>query len=107
MMDYPLTLHTVLERIPKLVCGVEIVRVAGRRIHRYTYGDSIAARKRWRKPLQQAGLKPGDRVATLCWNHYAHMEATSVFPPPGVVHTLTLRLHAQELAFIVITRRRF
>src|SRR5262249_11804652 len=46
--------------------------------------------------------QPGDRVATLCWNHYAHLEAYFGVPAAGgVVHTLNLRLHAQELAFIV------
>ena len=52
--------------------------------------------------LQRAGLQPGDRVATLCWNHYAHLEAYFGVPAAGgVVHTLNLRPHAQELAYIV------
>jgi len=103
MMDYPLTLHTVLERIPKLYAGVEIVsRLPEGGIHRYTYGDFYRRAKALAEALQQAGLKPGDRVATLCWNHYAHMEAYFGIPAAGgVVHTLNLRLHAQELAFIV------
>ena len=52
--------------------------------------------------LQQAGLRPGDRVATLMWNHYMHLEAYLGIPAAGgVLHTLNLRLHPDELAYIV------
>jgi acyl-CoA synthetase (AMP-forming)/AMP-acid ligase II len=103
MMDYQLTLHSFLERIPGLFAGVEIVsRLPDATVHRYTYGDLYRRTKALAEALQQAGLQPGDRVATLCWNHYAHVEAYFGVPAAGgVVHTLNLRLHPQELAFIV------
>src|SRR5215475_3754657 len=103
MMDYPLTLHTILERIPRLYGGVEIVsRLPDGSIHRYTYGDFYRRARALAEALQRGGLKPGDRVATLCWNHYAHIEAYFGVPAAGgVVHTLNLRLHPHELAFIV------
>src|SRR5262245_44791358 len=47
------------------------------------------------------GLQRGDRVATLMWNHYAHLEAYFAIPCSGaVVHTLNLRLHPDDIAFI-------
>src|SRR5579871_1461494 len=103
MMDYPLTLHSILERIPKLYAGVEIVsRLPEGNIHRYTYGDFYRRTRQLAEALHRAGLKPGDRVATLCWNHYAHLEAYFGVPAAGgVVHTLNLRLHPHELAYIV------
>ncbi|HEY6309070.1 MAG TPA: long-chain fatty acid--CoA ligase [Candidatus Angelobacter sp.] len=103
MMDYPLTLHSILERLPSLYPGVEVVsRLPDCSIHRYTYGEFVRRAKALAEALQHAGLQPGDRVATLCWNHYAHMEAYFGVPAAGgVVHTLNLRLHPQELAFIV------
>ena len=103
MMDYPLTLQAILERIPKLYANVEIVsRRPDATLHRYTYADFYRRTKALAEALTLAGLKPGDRVATLCWNHYAHMEAYFGIPAAGgVVHTLNLRLHPQELAFIV------
>jgi acyl-CoA synthetase (AMP-forming)/AMP-acid ligase II len=103
MMDYPLTLQAILERIPKLYAGVEIVsRRPDGTLHRYTYGDFYRRAKALAEALHLAGLQPGDRVATLCWNHYAHIEAYFGVPAAGgVVHTLNLRLHPQELAFIV------
>ena len=103
MMDYPLTLHSILERIPSFYSAVEIVsRLPDASVHRYTYGDFYRRAKALAQSLLQAGLQPGDRVATLCWNHYAHLEAYFGVPAAGgVVHTLNLRLHPQELAFIV------
>src|SRR5215813_5626422 len=103
MMDYPLTLHTILERIPRHYAGVEIVsRLPDGSIHRYTYGDFYHRARALAEALQGAGLTPGDRVATLCWNHYAHIEAYFGVPAAGgVVHTLNLRLHPHELTFIV------
>lgn len=103
MMDFPLTLHSVLERIPSLYPGIEIVsRLPDASVHRYSYGDFFRRAKALAEALQRAGLEPGDRVATLCWNHYAHMEAYFGVPAAGgIVHTLNLRLHPQELKFIV------
>ena len=49
--------------------------------------------------LQGLGLERGDRVATLCWNHYQHLEAYFGIPCGGfVLHTLNLRLHPNDLA---------
>jgi fatty-acyl-CoA synthase len=103
MMDYPLTLQAILERIPKIYPAVEIVsRVPDGSVHRYTYLDFYRRAKALAEALHRAGLQPGDRVGTLCWNHYAHLEAYFGVPATGgVVHTLNLRLHAQELAYIV------
>jgi fatty-acyl-CoA synthase len=103
MMDYPLTLHSILERLPQYYAGVEVVsRLPNTSIHRYTYADFYRRAKALASALKGRGLQPGDRVATLCWNHYAHMEAYFGVPVAGgVVHTLNLRLHPQELAFIV------
>ena len=103
MMDYPLTLQAILERIPKVYAAVEIVsRRPDGSLHRYTYLDFYRRAKALAEALHRAGLQPGDRVATLCWNHSAHLEAYFGVPAAGgVVHTLNLRLHAQELAFIV------
>lgn len=103
MMNYPLTLQSILERIPRFYPGVEIVsRRPDGTLHRYTYLDFYRRTKALAQSLQRAGLNPGDRVATLCWNHSAHMEAYFGVPAAaGVVHTLNLRLHPRELAFIV------
>src|SRR5207245_1300118 len=48
------------------------------------------------------GLRRGDRVATLCWNQYEHIEAYFGVPLAGMVlHTIHPRLHPSDLAYIV------
>src|SRR5882672_2803514 len=103
MMQFPLTLRPLLERAAKLFPNVEIV--SGRpdnSIHRYTYGEMAQRARSLATVLQAAGLKPGDRVASLMWNHYVHLEAYFGVPcAGGVLHTLNLRLHPDELAYII------
>ena len=46
-------------------------------------------------------MRKGDRVATLCWNHHAHLECYFGIPAAGgVMHTLNLRLAADEIGWI-------
>jgi len=103
MMDYPLTLSTIFRRAEQLFGRREIVsRLPDRSLHRYTYADWAARTRRLAQALAGLGIRPGDRVATLGWNHGAHLEAYFGIPLlGGVLHTLNLRLHPQELAYIV------
>ncbi len=102
MMSFPLTLTHLLERAGRLFPGIEIVsRLPDHGLHRYTYGDFYPRARRLAEALQRAGLRPGDRVATLMWNHSTHLEAYFGVPcAGGVLHTLNIRLHAAELAYI-------
>ena len=103
MMQFPLTLVSLLERAGKLFSKVEIVsQRPDRSTHRYTYGDLYRRARLLSAILQDSGLRAGDRVATLMWNHHAHLEAYFAAPViGGVLHTLNLRLHPDELAYIV------
>jgi fatty-acyl-CoA synthase len=103
MMDFPLTLVPILERAGKYFPQVEIVsRMPDRSLHRTTYGEFYRRTKRLAAALQAAGLRQGDRVATLMWNHSQHLETYFGAPVAGgVVHTLNLRLHPADLAYIV------
>jgi fatty-acyl-CoA synthase len=103
MMEYPLTLVSLFERAGKLFPEVEIVsRRPDNSTHRYTYGDWYLRTRLLAAALQDFGIKPGDRVATLMWNHSIHLEAYFAIPIiGGVLHTLNLRLHPDELAYIV------
>jgi len=103
MMDYPLTLSTIFRRAETLSRRRQIVtRLPDTSIHRYTYGDFAERTRRLAAALQALGLRPGDRIATLAWNHYQHLEAYFGIPLlGGVLHTLNLRLHPDELAYIV------
>ncbi len=103
MMRFPLTLTHILERAGQLFGKVEIVsRLPDKSLHRYTYRDFYRRARALAEALQQAGLQKGDRVGTLMWNHYAHLEAYFGIPVAGgVLHTLNLRLHPRDLAYII------
>ena len=103
MMQFPLTLTPVLERTEKLFCAVEIVsRLPDKRIHRSTYGSVCRRARAFAGALAAAGVERGDRVATLMWNHVWHLEVYFGAPLAGcVLHTLNLRLHPDELAYII------
>jgi fatty-acyl-CoA synthase len=78
-----------------------VTRRANRSLHRTTYGAILARANRLGAALRDLGVRRGDRVATLCWNHDRHLEAYIGVPAMGaVLHTLNLRLHPDELAYI-------
>jgi fatty-acyl-CoA synthase len=103
MMDFPLTLSAIFRRAETLFRTREIVsRRADQSLHRYCYAEFADRARRLARVLLDLGITPGDRVATLGWNHGAHLEAYFAIPLiGGVLHTLNLRLHPDELAFIV------
>ena len=102
MMNTPLTLDLLLERAGALYPEVEIVtRKPDKSLHRTNYGAVYARARQLAQALLKAGLQPGDRVATLMWNHYAHLEAYFGIPAAGgVLHTLNLRLFPEDIAYI-------
>ncbi|MDE3189317.1 MAG: long-chain fatty acid--CoA ligase, partial [Acidobacteriota bacterium] len=102
MMDFQLTLPHLLRRSETFLGNGEIVtRLPDKSIHRTTYGDTARRARQLAVALQQVGLERGDRVATLCWNHHQHHEAYLGVPCGGfVLHTLNLRLHPNDLAYI-------
>ncbi|HET8926044.1 MAG TPA: long-chain fatty acid--CoA ligase [Candidatus Acidoferrum sp.] len=102
MMDFPLTLPTILERSGKLFSRVEIVsRKPDKTIVRSSYGNFYGRARRLSNALTKLGLKSGDRVASMMWNHAGHLEAFFGVPcAGGILHTLNLRLHPHEIAAI-------
>lgn len=102
MMDFPLTLTHFLERARTHHGRSEIVsRRPDKSLHRYTFADFHQRTGRLVNALRKLGVKPGDRVASLCWNHHQHLELYFGVPAMGaVLHTLNLRLHPNDLGYI-------
>jgi fatty-acyl-CoA synthase len=102
MMDFPLTLTHFLERAKTLFGSSEIVsRMPDRSIHRYTFADFHRRISQLAGALARLGVRPGDRVGSLAWNNYRHLELYFGVPCTGaVLHTLNLRLHPTEIAYI-------
>ncbi len=103
MMDFPLTLPHLLERARRVFGKVELVsQLPDYSIHRYTYTDFYRRTLLLAEALQSLGLKKGEPVGTLMWNHHRHLESYFAIPnASGVLHTLNLRLHPQDLSYIM------
>ena len=102
MMAFPLTVPALLRRTDTFWRDREVVsRTADRSVVRTTYGATLRRARQLAVGLRRAGIRSGDRVATLCWNHLPHLEAYFGIPLAGaVVHTLNLRLHPGDLGYI-------
>ena len=100
--DYQLTLPTILRRAEQLYGYREIVtRRPDKSFHRHTFADFVSRSKKLAVALKKLGLEDGDRVGTLGWNTYQHLEAYFGAPCSGaVLHTLNPRLHEDDLSFI-------
>lgn len=103
MMSSPLLLDEILERAATEFPNVEIVsQMPDKSRHRETYGDMAARAKRLAQALTDAGIQPGDRVGTLSWNHFAHLECYFGIPAMGgVCHMINIRLPPEDIAWII------
>jgi fatty-acyl-CoA synthase len=102
MQDYELSLQHVLWRLEHLHQRKEVVTKQEQGVHRFTNEQMVPRINRLSGALKRLGIKPGDRVATLAWNNYRHLELYYAVPCMGaVLHTLNLRLFPQHLEFII------
>ncbi|MFM8609225.1 MAG: long-chain fatty acid--CoA ligase [Burkholderiaceae bacterium] len=102
MMQVGLSLNHLLDRVGTLFGGNELVsRLPDKSLVRHSYAQYYRRTRALASALQKAGLKKGERVATLCWNHHVHLEAYFGIPAAGgVMHTLNLRLSPDEIGWI-------
>jgi len=102
MMQQPLLVSMLLRHAERHHGAQEIVsrRVEGD-LHRYTYRDLGTRARQLANALAAFGLSPGERVATLAWNGYRHMELYYAVAGSGrVLHTLNPRLHPDQVVWI-------
>ena len=102
MMNFPLTITHFLERAKELFPDKEVVsRKPDGSLVRHGYRQIHQRASALARALERLGVKKGDRVGTLCWNHHQHLEVYVGVPAFGaVVHTLNLRLHPSEIGYI-------
>jgi fatty-acyl-CoA synthase len=103
MMDMPLTTWQLFSGARRHHSRTEVVtRLPSGHIHRYTYGQFAARVQQLMHALDALGVAVGGQVGTLAWNSHRHLEAYFAAPCSGrVLHTLNVRLSAEELAFIL------
>ena len=102
MMQQPLLISTLLTHAERHHGEREVVsrRVEGD-LHRTTYRELAARSRRMANALAAHGVVFGDRVATLAWNGYRHMELYYAVSGSGaVLHTLNPRLHPDQVVWI-------
>ena len=103
MMQTPLLVSSLLRHADRHHGDVQVVsrRVEGD-IHRYTYRDAHARARRLANALRSLGAKPGERIASLAWNGYRHLELFYAVSGSGMVmHTVNPRLFPDQIAWIV------
>ena len=103
MQDQQLLISNLIDFAARHHRDAEIVsrRVEGD-IHRYTYEDLAGRAKQLANALDELKLAHGDRVASIAWNGYRHMEMYFGVSGSGrVLHTINPRLHPDQVAWIV------
>src|SRR6195952_5704679 len=102
MMQLPLLISSLLVHAERHHGEQEVVsrRVEGD-IHRSTFRELAARSRRMANAIAGLGIKSGDRVATLAWNGYRHVELYYAVSGSGaVLHTLNPRLHPDHVVYI-------
>ena len=103
MQNHPLLISSVIDFAARHQGDTEVVsrRVEGD-IHRYTWADVQKRAKQVANGLDALGLKAGERVGTLAWNGYRHLELYfGVSGSQRVLHTINPRLLPEQIAWIV------
>ncbi len=103
MQSQPLLISSLITFAERHHGDGEIVsrRVEGD-IHRYTYRELAQRSRQLANALEALGLQQGERVASIAWNGYRHMEMYFGVSGSGrVLHTINPRLHPEQVAWIV------
>ena len=102
MMHAPLTITSIMRHADRVNAASEVVSVTAENPrHRCTLADVFRRARQLANALTRAGVKPGDRIATLAWNDYRHLELYYAVSCIGaVLHTLNPRLYPEQIVYI-------
>lgn len=103
MMSEPLLISSIIKHAARHYGGTEIVsrRTEGD-LHRYTYRDCELRSRKLAQAIAALGVQSGDRVGTLAWNGYRHLEIYYGVSGSGAVcHTVNPRLFPEQVAYII------
>ena len=103
MQRYPLLISSLIVHAARHRGGAEVVSIlGGPTLHRTTYADVEHRARRLARVLTKLGVGFGDRVATLAWNDFRHLELYYGVSGMGAVcHTVNPRLSADDITFIM------
>jgi acyl-CoA synthetase (AMP-forming)/AMP-acid ligase II len=102
MQDYPLMISSLISFADLYHGDVDLVsRTVEGPIHRYTYREAHKRSKQVANALLSLGVKPGDRIGTLAWNGYRHLELYFGISGVGaVLHTINPRLFPEQIVYV-------
>jgi len=103
MIDEPLLISRVLEHATRNHGDTEVVsRSIEGPVHRYQYSECSVRARKLAQALQRLGVQQGDRVGTLAWNGYRHLELYyGVSGMGAVIHTINPRLFLEQITYII------
>ena len=101
-MPAPLLITTIMRHADRVNAASEVVSVTAENPrHRCTLADVFRRTRQLANALTKAGVRPGDRIATLAWNDYRHLELYYAVSCIGaVLHTLNPRLYPEQIVYI-------
>lgn len=100
--SYQLNLRKLFERGCRIQPKNEIVTKINGGYHRITYEQLQLRATKIASSLQKCGIKIGDRIGSFMWNNARHLMLYYAVPAMGsVLHTINIRLHPNELAYLI------
>jgi fatty-acyl-CoA synthase len=102
MQDWPLLVHKLIDHAAIYHAKREVVSLACEGgVHRSNWAEVRGRARRVVGALQKLGVAPGDRVATLAWNTWRHVESWYGISGAGAVaHTINPRLFEEQITYI-------
>jgi fatty-acyl-CoA synthase len=103
MQDWPLLCHRVIDHAATFHGGRKVVtRSVEGPIHSTNYTEIRARALKVAQRLERDGIAMGDRVATLAWNTWRHLETWyGILGIGAVYHTVNPRLFPDQIVWIV------
>lgn len=102
MMNVPLLVPTMLERAEKFFPKKQVISRTAEGKKSHTYKEIGERTRRLASALEKLGVKKGERVGTIAWNHHRHLESYFAIPGIGaVLHTINIRLAPNHISYIV------
>jgi len=102
MQNTPLLLSRILGRGALLDPGTEVVTQLQNGTHRQSLKATWTRANQLAHALNEYGIKIGDRIGSMMWNNYRHLELYQAVPSMGaVLHTLNFRLPLTDLEYII------
>ncbi|WP_047983899.1 long-chain fatty acid--CoA ligase [Ornithinibacillus californiensis] len=102
MMQVPLSVGSLLEHAEKFFPKKEVISQTHDVLHRLNYGEIGQRTRRLMSIMNELGIRKGDRIGTLAWNHHRHLEIYFAAPGMGsVLHTINIRLSPEDIIYII------